>query len=215
MQPAGDSPTFTPAVTVRLGARRQTASCHITNLRHMIVIMSQSIEPFLGNLRGRQLHFENGRSLFLRGDPVTDMHFVIKGSIHLVRHQSDGSALTLQRAGPGAMLAEASLYSRTYHCDAVAFGAADTCVYTKVSLKRLLAKSPEFSNVWASYLAQELQRSRLRSEILSLRTVSERLDAWIAWNGGSFSQKGEWKIVANQIGVSPEALYREIAKRRD
>ena len=181
----------------------------------MIAIMSQSIEPYLGNLRGRQLHFANGRSLFLRGDPVTDMHFVIKGSIHLVRHQSDGSALTLQRAGPGAMLAEASLYSRTYHCDAVAFGAADTCVYTKVSLKRLLAKSPEFSNVWANYLALELQRSRLRSEILSLRTVSERLDAWIAWNGGSFPQKGEWKMVANQIGVSPEALYREIAKRRD
>ena len=181
----------------------------------MIAIMLQSIEPYLGNLRGRQLHFENGRSLFLRGDPVTDMHFVIKGSIHLVRHQSDGSALTLQRAGPGTMLAEASLYSRTYHCDAVAFGGADTRVYTKVSLKRLLAKNPEFSNVWANYLALELQRSRLRSEILSLRTVSERLDAWIAWNGGSFPQKGEWKMVANQIGVSPEALYREIAKRRD
>src|SRR6476619_2340556 len=181
----------------------------------MIVIMSQSIETYLGNLRGRQLHFENGRSLFHRGDSVTDMHFVIKGSIHLVRHQSDGSALILQRAGPGAMLAEASLYSRTYHCDAVVFGAAETCMYSKVSLKKLLAKSPEFSNVWADYLAQELQRSRLRSEILSLRTVTERLDAWIVWNGGIFVQKGEWKIVANQIGVSPEALYREIAKRRD
>lgn len=26
--------------------------------------------------------------------------------------------------------------------------------------------------------------------------------------------KGEWKSVAQQIGVSPEALYREIARRR-
>lgn len=112
------------------------------------------------------------------------------------------------------MLAEASLYSGTYHCDAVAFGAADTCVYTKASLKRLLAKSPQFSNIWANYLAQELQRSRLRSEILSLRTVADRLDAWTAWNGGGLPRKGEWKLVANQIGVSPEALYREISKRR-
>ena len=78
----------------------------------------------------------------------------------------------------------------------------------------MLAKSPEFSNVWSNYLAQELQRSRLRSEILSLKTVAGRLDAWIAWNGRDAPEKGEWKLLASEIGVSPEALYREIAKRR-
>ena len=181
----------------------------------MILIMLEPIEPHLKGLRARLQHFEGGQHLFHRGDPVTDLHVVLVGSIHLVRHLSDGSALILQRAGPGSILAEASLYSSRYHCDAVAFGAADTRVYAKASLKKLLLKSSEFSNVWASYLAQELQTSRLRSEILSLRTVSERLDAWITWNGGSFPEKGEWKLVANQIGISPEALYREIAKRRD
>lgn len=180
----------------------------------MIIIMWRSIEPYLTGVRGRRQHFANGRPLFHRGDPVTDMHFVLSGSIHLVRHQSDGSSLILQRAEPGSVLAEASLYSATYHCDAVAFGAADTRVYAKAGIKKLLAKSPEFSNVWANYLAQELQRSRLRSEILSLRTVAQRLDAWIAWNGGKLPEKGEWKLVAGQIGVSPEALYREIAQRR-
>ena len=143
------------------------------------------------------------------------MHFVLTGAIHLVRYQGDGSVLILQRAGPGSILAEASLYSGIYHCDAVAFGATDTRTYPKAGLKKLLAKSPEFSDVWANYLALELQRSRQRSEILSLRTVSERFDAWIAWNGGNSPEKGEWKLVASQIGVSPEALYREIAKRRD
>jgi len=167
----------------------------------MISIMLQSIEPYLKGLRARQQHFEGRRYLFHRGDPVADLHVVLAGSI-------------LQRAGPGSILAEASLYSSRYHCDAVALGAADTRVYGKASLKKLLLKSPEFSNVWANYLAHELQTSRLRSEILSLRTVSEKLDAWITWNGG-FPKKGEWKLVANQIGISPEALYREIAKRRD
>jgi len=177
--------------------------------------MPISIAPFLRGLRARQQHFESGRSLFRRGDPVIDMHFVLTGAVHLVRYQDDGSVLILQRAGSGSLLAEASLYSGTYHCDAVAFGAIDTCVYAKAAFRKLLTKSPEFSHVWANYLAQELRSARLRSEILSLRTVSERLDAWIAWNGGSFPAKGEWKLVASQIGVSPEALYREIAKRRE
>jgi CRP-like cAMP-binding protein len=111
-------------------------------------------------------------------------------------------------------LAEASLYSETYHCDAVASGPAVTRVYSKAGLKRLLSNSPEISDIWANFLAQELQRTRLRSEILSLKTVAERLDAWIVWHGDSMAEKGQWKLVANQIGVSPEALYREVAKRR-
>jgi CRP-like cAMP-binding protein len=177
--------------------------------------MLQAIEPYLQGLRARQRRVENGRPLFRRGDPVTDVYFVVTGAIHLVRYQTDGSALILQRAGPGSILAEASLYFDSYHCDAVASGEADTRAYAKASVKKLLLRSPGFSDIWANYLAQELQRTRLRAEILALRTVSERLDAWIEDNRGDFPPKGEWKHVASQIGVSPEALYREIAKRRD
>ena len=46
------------------------------------------------------------------------MHFVRRGAIHLVRTQEDGAALILQRARAGAILAEASVYSDRYHCDA-------------------------------------------------------------------------------------------------
>lgn len=60
----------------------------------------------------------------------------------------------------------------------------------------------------------ELQNARLHAEILSLKTVAQRLDAWMTWKDGVFPRKGEWKTIASQLGVSPEALYREIAKRR-
>lgn len=180
----------------------------------MIIIMSPSIEPYLKGLRAQQRHVAGGQFVFHRGDTVKEMHFVLAGSVHLVRYQSDGSILILQRAGPGSILAEASLYSQTYHCDAVAFGAAGTRTYAKAGFKKLLARNAEFSNVWAGYLARELQSARLRSEILSLKTVAGRLDAWIAWNGGGPPARGEWKLVASEIGVSPEALYREVAKRR-
>jgi CRP-like cAMP-binding protein len=195
-------------------AQAEDTSCHSNDFHDMIIIMSDSIERFLKGLRVRQRHIGGGQSLFHRGDAVKEMHFVLTGSIHLVRHQSDGSVLILQRTGPGSILAEASLYSESYHCDAVASGASETRAYAKASFKKLLAKSPEFSGVWAGYLARELQGARLRSEILSLKTVADRLDAWIAWNGGGFPNRGEWKLVANEIGVSPEAFYREIAKRR-
>ncbi|KHA54180.1 Cyclic nucleotide-binding domain protein [Sulfitobacter noctilucicola] len=60
--------------------------------------------------------------------------------------------------------------------------------------------------------AREVQAQRGRIEILRLRRVSDRLDAWLDVHGKP--EKGEWIRVADQIGVSPPALYRELALRR-
>lgn len=180
----------------------------------MIPIMFAEIDPFLSDLRFRLLTFGPDQNVFHLGDPVRVVHFVELGAIQLVRHQSDGSVLVLQRAGPGSIVAEASLYSRAYHCDAVALGPATTRAYAKVELQKRLKQSSEFSDAWARRLSLELQNARLHAEILSLKTVAQRLDAWMTWKDGVFPRKGEWKTIASQLGVSPEALYREIAKRR-
>jgi CRP-like cAMP-binding protein len=77
-----------------------------------------------------------------------------------------------------------------------------------------LRDDPEFSEAWMAHLARELQSARFRGEMLSLPTVAGRLDAWIAWHDGRLPDRGRWRLLAAEIGVSPEALYRELAKRR-
>ena len=111
-------------------------------------------------------------------------------------------------------MAEASLYSKRYHCDAVASGSAQLLTFAKTDVHQRLRSAPDFADAWARHLADELQRARLHAEILSLKTVAKRLDAWITWRGGDEPRSGGWKTVASEIGVSPEALYREMAKRR-
>ncbi len=142
------------------------------------------------------------------------MYQILAGAVHLIRHQSSGATVILQRAGVGSILAEASLFSDCYHCDAITVAPARTMVIVKSTMRSRLANNADFAESWAARLAHEVQDARLRAEILSLKTVSARLDAWIAWNGGSLPAKGERKTVATEIGTSPEALYRELAKRR-
>ena len=77
-----------------------------------------------------------------------------------------------------------------------------------------LRGDPYFAEAWGRYLAHELQKARLHAEILSIKTVAKRLDAWIASHGGETPRKGEWKVVASEIGITPEAVYREMARRR-
>lgn len=180
----------------------------------MIVIMSNDFLERLIALGRRDLSLDAGRYLFHLGDPVEALFVVRAGTVQLVRHQEDGASLVLQRARPGEMLAEASFFSAFYHCDGVTATPSTVRVISKQRGQKLFREDPGFAEAWAAHLADEVQRARFRSEVLSRRTVTARLDAWLVWHDALPAGKGEWKQIAAQIGVSPEALYRELARRR-
>jgi CRP-like cAMP-binding protein len=179
----------------------------------MITVMSYRFVDLLGTLEGSARSLVRGAHLFHLGEPVTTVYIVLDGRIELRRHQEDGHVLVLQRAGGGEFVAEASLFSDRYHCDAVATTGTRVRAFPRPRILSRLRGDPDFAEALASHLAHEIQSLRFRSEILSLRKVASRLDAWEAWHG-TLPPKGDWKQLAQQIGVSPEALYREMAKRR-
>jgi CRP/FNR family transcriptional regulator, dissimilatory nitrate respiration regulator len=179
----------------------------------MITIMSTKLAERFLTLPGRDHSLGAGRRLFRTGDPVLSLFIVVSGEMRLVRALPHGTALTLQRARAGTPLAEASLFADRYHCDAVA---GEKTVVRSIPLSRVkaaLRDDPALASAFLRHLAHEVQRSRTHAEILSLKTVAERLDAWIALSGG-MPEKGRWRDVATEIDVSPEALYRELARRR-
>ncbi len=75
-----------------------------------------------------------------------------------------------------------------------------------------LASSDRLSIKAFERTAREVQSLRTRIEIMRRRKVVDRLDAYLELFG--YPQEGEWVRVADWIGVSPPALYRELAKRR-
>jgi len=180
----------------------------------MIAIMLQVVAHFFETESNPARVLGAGSYLFHRDDPVVSMFLVVEGAVHLVRHQEDGTVIVLQRAEPGDVIAEASLFTEHYHCNAVALVPTKVRGIAKQRLLKKFRREPGFAEAWAIHLGRELRQSRLKSEILSLKTVASRLDAWLKWHPGGMPEKGAWKQIASQIGVSPEALYRELAKRK-
>ncbi len=140
------------------------------------------------------------------------MYLVTDGAIALERTLTDGVPLTLHMASKGTPLAEASLFADAYHCDAVARAEAEVAVLPRAMILATLRQSPAAALSLIETQSRMLQAQRARIEIMRLRRVSERLDAWLALHGPP--GKGGWVAVADQIGVSPPALYRELARRR-
>lgn len=177
----------------------------------MIGIMSDSLDRLFSGSLLRTL--PANESLFLSGDAVTFVYRVRTGRIALIRTTPQGSALLFQTARQGDVLAEASAYSARYHCDAVALERSVVEAVSMADFKRRLSSCRELAKAWEKQLAHAVQDARMKSEIRALRTVAERLDAWLSVNGDLLPAKGNWQNLANELGVSREALYRELARR--
>ena len=179
----------------------------------MILIMLYSLLDSLHSIPGRWQRIEAGGILFSRSEPVRSMYCLFSGEVHLSRTTADGSEVVMQRCTDGMIIADASLFASTYHCDAHAVSTASAYCIAKRTFKRHLSQSNDLLLGLCSSLSSEIQTLRMRNEILRMRTVRARLDAWLLWQNTPLPPKGQWLSIAHEIGVSPEALYREIARR--
>jgi len=177
----------------------------------MTEIMSDLFEPLFADAIRRE--FASGEHLFRGGDPVVSMMLLRAGRAELVRHTDQGLKMILHRAGPGQILAEASAWSNAYHCDAVAAAPCVAALVPRQVFRARLKSDPGLAALWARSLARAVQAARLSAEIRSLPRVADRLDAWLA-EGQSLPERGRWQEVAAELGITREALYRELARRR-
>jgi len=179
----------------------------------MIAVMSKELIPILLGMSGTGREHSALSRLFSHGDKVRSLFLVREGAVDLERASVSGTILTLQRARPVSVISEASLYAENYHCSAICKERTLTWAIAKTTIRKRLEQDSLFAEVWVRHLAREIQRTRFQAEAMALKTVAGRLDAWLDWYDGALPAKGEWKGLASQIGVSPEALYRELAKR--
>jgi CRP-like cAMP-binding protein len=80
-------------------------------------------------------------------------------------------------------------------------------------LKDWLSRDAEFSMRWIRMLSAEVRRVRLQNERLSLSTVRSRLLHLLNTESieGVYRLQGSVKLLAQQLAVSYEALYRCLA----
>ncbi|MDA5093164.1 Crp/Fnr family transcriptional regulator [Aliiroseovarius sp. KMU-50] len=177
----------------------------------MIAIMLAGFSSLFDRAQDRR--FDAGTTVFHTGARVIQVFFVKDGCAVLQRPLANGNAVCQQRAKTGEVVAEASVYADRYHCDCSVTEPTTLAALPLQEFRRALQADAGLSEAWASYLAKAVQRTRMRAEILTLNTVSEKLDAWLA-EYGPLPEKGQWQGVASELSVSREAFYRELAKRR-
>jgi len=157
--------------------------------------------------------FAAGEHLFRLGDRPQAMFFVVRGEVCLRRYSPDGSEVALQRARHN-FLAEGSLESQAYHCDAVAIEASTALAFPMPAFRQAVDECSPFRSRWVSHLMREVRRSRAQCERLTLRTAAARILHFIECEGqnGKLELTFSRKAWAAELGISHEALYRTLAQ---
>lgn len=175
-----------------------------------------TIHPTLKELLPSALHekcraavYARGERIFALGDKPVVMFFVTAGEVVLERTALQGDPVVLQRTRNG-FVAEASLYSKAYHCDGVATIPAEAVLIPVEAIRSAMVTDANFAMRWIQMLNRELLRLRLQCERLALSKLQDRVRHLIETEGqeGRYELVADLKSLAKQLGVSHEALYR-------
>jgi len=157
-----------------------------------------------------------GQTLFRSGDRTAGLYEVIKGRVRLVRVDRTGREAVLQAACAGDTLAEASLFSSTYHCDAIATTPTVVRLFPKAVLLAELKRDPKIAQAFAAMLAQQVMALRTRLERRNIHSAGDRVRHFLAVNvgadGRTVALPGTLKELAADLGLTHEALYRTLAR---
>jgi CRP-like cAMP-binding protein len=163
----------------------------------------------------KELTFKAGQNVFRSGARTTGLYEVIEGKIRLVRVDRSGREAILQVAGAGDTFAEASLFSSSYHCDAIASTDTTLRLYPKGVMLAELERNPKFSQAFAAMLASQVMTLRTRLEQRTIQSARERVRHYLAVNadasGRTVAIPGTLKDIAGELGLTHEAFYRTLA----
>ena len=156
-----------------------------------------------------------GDFLFRLNMRTVGLFEVVKGKIKLVRLDPSGRELILYVASAGDIVAEASLFSPNYHCDAVATTDAVVRLYPKSVLLSEFASDAEAAQAFMGMLARQIMTLRTRLEQRNIHTARDRVRHYLALNvraDGSVALSGTLKDLASELGLAHEALYRTLSE---
>jgi CRP-like cAMP-binding protein len=157
-----------------------------------------------------------GQALFQAGSRSLGFFEVIAGTVRLIRVDRNGREAVLQTASAGDTLAEASLFSPDYHCDAVAATEAVVRLFPKSVMLAELQRDPKLARAFTAMLARQVMMLRTRLETRNIVSARERVRHFLAVTAGvdrrTVVLPGTLKQLAADLGLTHEALYRTLAR---
>jgi CRP/FNR family transcriptional regulator, dissimilatory nitrate respiration regulator len=126
-----------------------------------------------------------GQALFRQGNRTAGLYEIARGKVRLARVDASGREAVLYVATAGDTVAEASLFSPTYHCDAIAGSDALVRLHPKAAMLAEFASNPKAAQAFMAMLARQVMSLRTRLEQRNIHSARDRVRHYLAVNAGA------------------------------
>ena len=156
-----------------------------------------------------------GQMLFNQGEAAIGLYEVVSGQVKQVRTDPEGRDVVVGIAGPGELIAEGSLFSKTHDCAATALTNAIVRLYRKAFLLAELERNPRVALAFMAMLVGQILNLRVRLERRSIHSARDRVRHYLAAHVGgkerTVALPSTLKDLAAELGLTHEALYRTLS----
>lgn len=180
----------------------------------MILIMvnplSSNLPEPLNSLADTALRLRTltqGTTLFHQGQKTHGLFYLLSGAISLQRVTDSGHEVLVLRCAAKETFAEASLFHPNYHCQAIATQQSEVIECSKRDVLARFQQDTQFAMAMSERFANQVQQTRARLELRSIRGADERVFRALADGLMSDSVRS----FAHEIGLAPEVVYRSLA----
>lgn len=147
-----------------------------------------------------------GETLFHQGEKTRGLFYVNSGCIELRRVTESGHQSIVCRSRRGETFAEASLFHKNYHCDAIAIETSEVTECKRQAVITKYRSDTQFALSITEKFANQVQHTRMLVEIVSIKSAEERV--YRAMVEGLLNNNV--RAFASMIGLTPEATYRTL-----
>lgn len=157
--------------------------------------------------------------LFMEEDPCTGFFVLVEGAIQLTRAAMPGAHPTLAVVMPVASFAEAAMFGgEAFPATATALKPSQVFHFPKGPFLAAMRGDPDLAQAIIHAQAVWLRRLTHTVEQLTASDSSDRLLNWIREQippGGSIVLPVTKKVLAGQLGMTPETLSRGLRNLQD
>ncbi|MGF1909985.1 Crp/Fnr family transcriptional regulator [Vibrio kasasachensis] len=189
----------------------------------IISLMDQDQKKRLFSLK-RKIQYTTGDVLFEQGEEANQMFLVEKGKVSLFRLMPNGDEKLFKVFLAGELIAEMAMFMdpRKYPMNARVEQDSVFVVFNHKDVINLVVSSPELSMKTMSYMSNKICNLMNTLNILTQVSANQRLVMKLAeLYRGQIPQEGKIhlsvtkKLLATQLGMTPETLSRSIKKLKN
>ncbi|MDJ0592748.1 MAG: Crp/Fnr family transcriptional regulator [Pleurocapsa sp. MO_226.B13] len=157
-----------------------------------------------------------GQVLFHYRDPAEYIFALEVGRIRLVRYTCEGNLVIFQIVRAGESFAESALFTELYHCNGIVEVPSRVICYPKTVVWEVLQNNPDLALNLLRRFDRKSQSLKKLLELRSIRSARDRLLQYLLFSASPGETRimldRSYKDIANELGLSPETLYRTLAE---